>query len=125
MSTSATIEYNVPVCIVVDPDDEGNKEIAKGVIIDEVEFRGHRRVAAWTEDGDELPMDDDDVKAAVKFIEEEDGGDWPTWHGEENRQPDLQVVLSLYGPRGGSRAAEAISRDDAIRLRDVLNRVLP
>ena len=45
--------------------------------------------------------------------------------GEENRQPDLQVVLSFYGPRGGSRAAEVISRDDAIRLRDELNRVLP
>ena len=41
MSTSATIEYNVPVCIVVDSDDEGNKEIAKVVVIDEVEFREH------------------------------------------------------------------------------------
>ena len=38
---SATIEYNVPVCIVVDSDDEGNKEIAKVVVIDEVEFREH------------------------------------------------------------------------------------
>jgi hypothetical protein len=40
MSISATIEYNVPVCIVVDSDDERNKEIAKVVVIDEVEFGG-------------------------------------------------------------------------------------
>ena len=46
--------------------------------------------------------------------------------GEEDRQPDLQVVvLSFYRPRGGSRAAEVISRDDAIQLRDELNRMLP
>ena len=39
-------------------------------------------------------------------------------------ETDDEIILSFYGPRGGSRACESVSVEAARKLRDHLNQAL-
>jgi hypothetical protein len=80
MSTEVTIEYLLPVYIVVRQDEEiygdNDLHIDKVVVDDEAELRDGK---GFTSDGQPLPSNDPEVVAAIELIEGDKSAEWPAW----------------------------------------------
>ena len=78
--TELTIEYLLPVYIVVRRDEElygdSDLHIAKVVVDDEAELEDGR---GFSSNGDPLNRDDPEVAAAVELIETDKSAEWPAW----------------------------------------------
>ena len=78
--TEITIEYLLPVYIVVRRDEElygdSDLHIAKVVVDDEAELEDGR---GFSSNGDPLNRDDPEVAAAVELIETDKSAEWPAW----------------------------------------------
>ena len=76
--TEVTIEYLLPVYIVVRRDEElygdSDLHIAKVVVDDEAELKDG---SGFSSNGDPLNRDDPDVIAAVELIEGDKSAEWP------------------------------------------------
>ena len=78
--TEVTIEYLLPVYIVVRRDEEiygdSDLQIAKVVVDDEAELTNGK---GFSPDGHPLNRDDPEVAAAVELIETDKSAEWPAW----------------------------------------------
>jgi hypothetical protein len=80
MSTEVTIEYLLPVYIVVRRDEEiygdNDLHIDKVVVDDEAKLQDGN---GFTSDGQPLPSNYPDVVAAIELIEGDKSAEWPAW----------------------------------------------
>jgi hypothetical protein len=80
MSTEVTIEYLLPVYIVVRRDEEiygdNDLHIDKVVVDDEAKLQDGK---GFTSDGQPLPSNDPEVVAAIELIEGDKSAEWPAW----------------------------------------------
>ena len=78
--TEVTIEYLLPVYIVVRRDEEiygdSDLHIAKVVVDDEAELENGR---GFSPDGQALSRDDPKAVAAMELIEADKSAEWPAW----------------------------------------------
>ena len=78
--TEVTIEYLIPVYIVVRRDQElygdSDLHIAKVIVDDEAELANGK---GFSPDGRPLNRDDPEVAVAVELIETDKSAEWPAW----------------------------------------------
>ena len=75
--TEVTIEYLVPVYVVVRNEGDGEgPQIVKVVVNDETEFADGK---GYTPNGEPLPVDDPVVIEARELIERDPSAIWPGW----------------------------------------------
>ncbi len=74
--TEVTIEYMIPLYVVVRRDEEGGLHIAKVVVYDEATLENGK---GYTPDGTPLPDDDPLVVEARQLIERDPTAIWPGW----------------------------------------------